>query len=104
MNKDLRKEIEDLDKILSEKKDLRSQIERTCPHKWSEVKRNGIHRPSYTIPGDPPGTMGVDHRGPLFVPETTIYRWERTCLLCGKIEFTSKSKQEIKEVKDIPVF
>lgn len=104
MNKELRKEILELENLLKEKKDCLSRIERACTHKWSEVRRNDIHRPSYTIPGDPYGAMGVDRRGPLFVPETTICRWERTCFLCGKTEITSRSKQEITEIKDIPIF
>jgi hypothetical protein len=70
---------------------------RDCPHKWTTPIADHIYHKGYTIPGDPPGTMGVDWRGPVDVPSKTEKRWKRTCTVCGHVEFTSKVEQRIEE-------
>ena len=54
-----------------------------------------IYHAAYTCPGDPPGTMGVDWRGPVHVPSKTIPKWRRTCDLCGKIEETQRTNDVV---------
>ena len=74
-----------------------SSIRNNCPHQWGEVQPDHIVREGYTDPGDPPGTMGVDWRGPVYVPAETIHRWRRVCQKCGKIEHTSKTTKQVSE-------
>lgn len=98
----LREKIKKLEQELeSAKKDL-AAIERTCPHQWPRKPEYvPEHIPGYHIAGDPPGTMGVDRQLPMDVPPQTIKRWQRRCLLCGKVEITTRIKEEKTEK---PVF
>ena len=66
--------------------------ERDCRHEWTKPVYDPIYEKGYTIPGDPPGVGGSDHQFPCEVPPKTIERWKRTCLKCGKVEFTNRSK------------
>lgn len=68
---------------------------RNCVHQWGKVEAAHIYTPGYTIPGDPPGTMGVDWRGPVDVPSKTEYRWKRVCSICGEIQYTSSTEDEV---------
>lgn len=70
------------------------RLEATCPHQWSQPISAHIRHEGYTIPGDPPGTMGVDWRGPTDVPPRTEERWKRVCDVCGKEEFTSQTTSQ----------
>lgn len=79
-------------KSLEAKRSRLSGIQGRCPHQWTEPERKSQHHEGYTIPGDPPGTMGVDWRGPCHVPAKTDIWWERTCKLCGKVQKTEKTK------------
>ncbi|MHA2062983.1 MAG: hypothetical protein ACXABY_01235 [Candidatus Thorarchaeota archaeon] len=67
------------------------RIYRLCKHDWA-VKYAPEYQEAYTVPGDPPGTMGIDWRGPSFVPSKTVPRWGRACKKCGKVEYTKRSK------------
>lgn len=96
-----RKEIEELERRLKAKRDALTHAERICQHQWSEPQPDHIYREGYTDPGDTPGTMGVDFRGPCYIPPQTTKRWKRTCALCGKIEHTS---QVTKIVTERPTF
>ncbi|MBR9703828.1 hypothetical protein GOV12_00315 [Candidatus Pacearchaeota archaeon] len=62
----------------------------SCRHNYSEPEFDPIYREAYTSPGDPPGTMGVDFRGPCHVPAKTTKRWKRECVECGDIQYTQK--------------
>ena len=97
----LRKEIETSAQNLENKKKRLLQIERECRHSWGEVTPDHIYHKAYTIPGDPPGTMGVDWRGPCYVPAETEKRWKRVCKICGKVEYTKHTKDKVEK---IPVF
>ena len=55
--------IETTDRNLSGLKRDLAAIQNSCNHDWSPVKSDPIIREAYDIPGDPPGTMGVDWRG-----------------------------------------
>ncbi len=70
-------------------------LERECTHKWGEIRYTPIYHKAYTIPGDEPGTMGVDFRGPCYVPSETIKQWSRTCDKCGRTEQTSRTKSKM---------
>jgi len=71
---------------------------RDCPHKWTAPIAVHIYHKGYTIPGDPPGTMGVDWRGSCYVEPKTEKRWKRTCTVCGHIEYTFNVEQRVEEV------
>jgi hypothetical protein len=60
-----------------------------APHQWGDTIYDPIREEAYTIPGDPPGTMGIDWRGPTPVPAKTTDRWSRTCNRCGRTETTT---------------
>ena len=79
------------------------QAEKRCIHHWSQPVEAHIHHEGYEIPGDEPGTMGSDWRGPVYVSPRTELRWKRGCHNCGKIEFSSQVKEET-VVKKSPVF
>jgi len=66
---------------------LENYIKR-CQHNFSETVYEPIYTPRYTSPGDPPGTMGIDWRGPVFVPSKTEDRWKKECSLCGLVRYT----------------
>lgn len=73
---------------------LRGQLDAArlaCRHSWGTVKYVPEHHEGYTIPGDPPGTMGVDWRGPCEVAPTTTRRWERACATCGLVQRTGRT-------------
>jgi hypothetical protein len=76
-------------------------LRRDCRHKWSAVVYDPIVTPAYTDPGDPPGTMGVDFRGPCYVPKHERARWKRVCSECGDVEYTFDTQDRVEK---IPVF
>jgi hypothetical protein len=88
----LRDEIKSLDKCMRTAQRNLHNLEQSCPHDWQESEYCPEYISAYTIPGDPPGTMGVDWRGPCDVPAQTIKRWKRVCRLCGKEEITKRTK------------
>lgn len=88
----LRKEIELLDVSLKAKREQLQQIVDKCSHNWSEHRYTPEHYEGYTIPGDPPGTMGSDWRGPTYVEPKTVKKWTRECLVCGEVQTTTDTK------------
>lgn len=79
--------------------DSANTIESRCNHKWSAPKYDPIITKGYQTPGDPPGTMGVDWRGPCYIEGTTKDRWTRVCSVCGKVETTTHADFETKTTK-----
>ena len=73
-----------------------------CRHVWGETKYTPIHHKGYTIPGDKPGTMGVDYRGPCYVEPRTEDRWTRECNICGLEQITSKADKKPVEIVKVP--
>ena len=87
----------------NEKRSIEYQLdnlERTCQHDFTAPEYIPEHREGYTIPGDAPGTMGVDWRGPTYVPSETIDKWRRVCKRCGKVEVT----KDVTADKPVPKF
>jgi hypothetical protein len=80
--------------LVSKERQLET-LYRQCNHRWSEPIYTPIRTEGYRTEGDPPGTMGIDWRGPMYVPPTTTDRWTRECTECGKQE-TTERKQEKK--------
>jgi hypothetical protein len=68
-----------------------------CRHDWTQPKYDPIIREGYTSPGDPPGTMGSDWRGPVHVPRSETKRWKRECKTCGEIQYTSNTDTNVTE-------
>lgn len=94
---DRRKLQEEIDRKRRELADAESrleQAERACNHQWGPSIDASIYHPSYTMPGDNPGTMGVDWRGPVHVPGRTEKRWKRVCATCGKEEMTTRQEEK----------
>ena len=69
-------------------------IQRTCQHKWGEVRYTPDVQEAYTIPGDAPGTMGIDWRGSTWVPRSEKKVWTRTCGICKLEQRTEHTKPE----------
>jgi hypothetical protein len=99
--RELRAAVASLEMQLERARERLAQYERLCPHDWAESVYEPIVREAHTIPGDPPGTMGVDWRGPTSVPRREEPRWRRTCKRCGLVQETRHVKDEVKKV---PVF
>jgi hypothetical protein len=87
----IRNEITRLENDLAVKRRALEATVQNCAHRWSEVEADHIYQEGYVIPGDPPGTMGIDWRGPFCVAPKTTERWKRTCLVCGKVEHTTQT-------------
>lgn len=86
-------------KILSLKDELKKNekalvvIEDSCRHVWLKAEYIPEYHEGYTIPGDPPGTMGVDRQFPCYVPAKTIKKWRRKCGQCGTTQITTRIKK-----------
>ncbi|MEI6731092.1 MAG: hypothetical protein WCK90_00275 [archaeon] len=105
MNETARQVRENLEKTAEEFERVKSELERlekTCRHKYGSVVYDPVHTDAYTIPGDAPGTMGVDRRGPCYVPSKTEKRWKRECTLCGLVEYTTRVREKVEELPDWP--
>jgi hypothetical protein len=104
----MRQQVDELEQIFSNfkadlanaKADLAKAI-RNCKHEWSTPAANHIRTDGYTIPGDPPDTMGVDRRQDFYVEPKITKRWTRVCALCGEIQHTGNTQ---KQVTEIPAF
>lgn len=104
MNTDIRQLATEADQLARKAAAAKTALEerrRKCSHVWTPVMYDPLVREAYTAPGDTPGTMGVDFRGPCYVPRQETPRWKRTCETCGLVEYTQQVKEEIKKV---PVF
>jgi hypothetical protein len=98
---EIQRDIEDLEAQLQRKREEADRLMRTCPHTWGDAVYDPIIREAYTVPGDPPGTMGVDWRGPSYVPRQETKRWKRICSKCGTVQYTQRCTQK---ATDVPTF
>jgi hypothetical protein len=99
--KELRSEIAKLEEQLVSKKSQLRQAETNCRHNvdlniWV-VTPDDVYEPGYTIPGDAPGTMGVDRQFDCYVPSKTTKRWKRVCSHCGKVEHTNRTTERVEQ-------
>jgi hypothetical protein len=88
----LRDEIKTLQTRLETRRNMLQQVVNRCQHDWGKTEYKPEYHKAYTIPGDPPGTMGVDRRGPCHVPASTDKKWQRVCKKCGCKQVTSRTK------------
>jgi hypothetical protein len=98
MSNEIRDKVARLKRELAEAQRELELAEARCNngrHDWAEAKYEPIYHKAYTIPGDEPGTMGIDFRGPCYVPAKTDQRWTRTCKCCGKVETTTRATEEV---------
>lgn len=94
----LKSEASKKERELDDAHDVLKSLESQCRHHWSEPIADHIYHPGGMSPGDPPGTMGVDWRGPTYYNARTEERWKRICKNCGKVESTSNvKKREVHE-------
>jgi hypothetical protein len=93
--KSMRDRVSKLTAELKEAESALTHYVNNCRHTWSKIEEVHQYIPSYTIPGDEPGTMGVDWRGPIHVPAQENKQWKRVCENCGKEEITSNTNQHI---------
>jgi hypothetical protein len=98
---ELAKEVEEAEQNAKVLRDTLAARRRACQHTWSPTKYEPIIHEGYEDPGDPPGTMGVDRRLPMWVPREEIPVWKRTCEKCGTTEETRRTRDDVKK---IPVF
>jgi hypothetical protein len=91
------REIQELEDRLARKKASIINVQNNCSHSWGSVIDASIYTPGYTIPGDPPGTMGIDWRGPVYVDSKTEHRWKRICKNCNKEEVTTQTNKTVVE-------
>jgi hypothetical protein len=89
-----KRNINDLENQLKEAKQALDSTIKSCNHQWSKPTYVPIATGGYTVPGDPPGTMGVDWRPSFYVPKESSPRWKRTCFTCGHIEYTISYTEE----------
>lgn len=99
----IRTKIQDLEAELERQKTRLKDAERECQHDWLPIEYCPEYQEAYTIPGDAPGTMGIDWRGPTYVPAKTTPKWRRTCRICGRVEKTVRAVVE-PNPKQIPQF
>lgn len=94
----LRNDVEMKKESFTEAKRRLDTIVTSCHHKFGETVYDPIVTAGYHISGDPPGTMGVDRQLPMDVPEHVEKRWKRICDICGEIDYTTQTKQEVKHL------
>jgi hypothetical protein len=94
---------QDIDRIkaeLREREAALQDLQRRCPHNWGKVEYTPEIHEGYQDPGDPPGTMGVDWRGPMWVPRQEIPIWSRKCSECGLVQETMRTRDETKKIPE----
>jgi hypothetical protein len=92
----IRKELEQKQKECAGLESRLASYVRSCRHEWEPIRYVPRIREGYQSEGDPPGTMGVDWRGPMWIPREETPRWVRKCSKCGHEQFTeSTTKKEI---------
>ena len=88
----LREEIKILQTRLEARRNMLQQVVSRCQHDWGKTEYIPEHHKAHTILEDPPGTMGVDWRGPCYAPAQTNKKWQRICKECGCKQITSRTK------------
>jgi hypothetical protein len=96
--RELTAEIQDAERNLNRLKRDMNAIQSSCQHEWSKAVYTPIIREGYQDPGDPVGTMGVDWRGPLWVPRDEKPRWTRECHKCLLTETTSQTTEKVEKI------
>jgi len=95
-------EIRTLEEELNRKQKRLLAAQSSCRHNWSDVRNKPRVIKAHTIPGDPPGTMGVDRRFDCHVPEQRFDCWMRQCHTCGLSQTTERFRSG--DAPKIPVF
>ena len=89
----LKLEIVELSRKLESAKERLNVIQGSCSHKWGPIRYDPIVVGAHTLPGDKPGTHGVDWRGPVDVPRKETPRWTRQCAICDLVQITDKTEE-----------
>ncbi len=95
---ELKKRIKELQSSLDAYVVTLARIQADCRHSWCQTVYDPIVQASYTDPGDAPGTMGIDRRGPTYVPRTEKPRWRRICFECDLTEYTEQVSEQASTV------
>ncbi|HLC78084.1 MAG TPA: hypothetical protein VJH92_03090 [Candidatus Nanoarchaeia archaeon] len=101
MNAETRRLREGLDKAKRDYEESQRKLNdyvSSCPHKFGEVEYAPIYQKGYEIPGDKPGTMGSDWRGPMWVSPETTPRWRKECNLCGLVKETTQTQDKVEKI------
>ena len=88
----LEREIKNLERQLGAVRYELNKVRNECDHRWGKVVYDPEITEAYTVPGDPPGTMGIDRRFPCHVPRQETPKWFRTCTRCGLVQKTTKAQ------------
>jgi hypothetical protein len=91
----LREKVSNLEKEFQDAKQQLTEYVGACQHHFGEIIYDPIYHEAFTIPGDAPGTMGSDWQGPVHVPAETIDRWRRECKICGLVQYTERTSEEV---------
>jgi hypothetical protein len=91
---EMRREIATIEAHLQNIKTRLERAERECQHAWGKVAYCPIETKGFQTQGDPPGTMGVDWQGPMWIEPTCTKQWSRTCSRCGKVQTTKSTRKE----------
>lgn len=89
----LHDEIKKLEAELYKKQQELKCQQKYCQHCWLRTEYVPEIREGYVDPGDPPGTMGIDWRGPTYVSGSSTDYWTRTCGKCGLKQQTGRIKK-----------
>lgn len=91
----LEREVEEAERVKVGAENRIKYLQRQCVHDWGEVMYDQVVREAFTSPGDPPGTMGIDWRGPTYHPREERRRWKRVCRKCGLMEYTERTQEKV---------
>lgn len=95
--KRLKDEIAKTEQLLHDLKYKLNNSVSNCRHQWGNPVYDPIIIPGGYDPGDPPGTMGIDWRGPTSWPEQRKPRWKRVCGVCGMEQYTTNTTKTVSE-------
>jgi hypothetical protein len=93
--RELKADISTAERKLGAMKNDLASIQRSCQHNWTEPRYTPVIREGYQDPGDPVGTMGVDWRGPSWVPRDEKPVWTRECKKCLLAETTTSTDERV---------
>lgn len=104
---DYRKKQQELNEAESNTKRLRDEInsaQRSCNHQWNKPKFDPVARTEYDNDLSSPVIRDGGSWHYKLIPKT-VYdnRWSRSCELCGKVEYTTKSEVP-QNFSKVPVF
>lgn len=94
----LRKEIPQLEAQLKLAKESLQRNESQCRHVWSEPARTSVSQVEERIDWNRPIHQGSDFWYGSTYAQVSVPAWTRTCSVCGKVEQTTNTKDQVTKV------